>query len=175
ESLQFPSNGAWKRIVPEGKRMNAVVRRHLLRQIFDLEPDHFSDRCLSAPAKLIHIRNDDGMENLFTRPRSVVGHAHDADVLDKGRTRVVRLEFFGIDVLAVCQHDNLFAAAGDGKISAGIDESEIAGTKPTIFNGISGLFRRAVITLHENGAADPHLSHSLFVRRIALYHVTPDG
>src|SRR5215475_2629480 len=136
ESLQFPSNGALKRIVPEGKRMDTVVRRHLPRQIFDLEPDHFSDRRLSAAAKLIHIRNDDGVENLFTRPRSVVGYAHDADVLDKERTRVVRLEFFEINVLTVCQHNNVFAAASDGKISADVDESEIACTEPTIFNSI---------------------------------------
>src|SRR5947199_4766496 len=75
----------------------------------------------------------------------------------------MRFKFFRIYVLAVCKHDNVFAAPGDGQITIRIDEAEIACTEPTIFNRLRGLFRRMVVALHENRPADPYFTDSHLV------------
>src|SRR6267378_25975 len=97
--------------------MNPVIRWDLFGQILDFEPDHFRNRGLPAPAELIHIGDNDGVETFAGKPMRVFSNSENADFFDERRLRVVGLEFFGINILSVREHNYIFAAAGDGESS----------------------------------------------------------
>ena len=128
EALQFAGHRAWKCIVTHRKRMNAVIRRDLFGQVLDFEANHFHDRGLAPALELVHLRHDNGMNDLALRLAVIFGNAEDADLLNERRFRIVRFEFFRIHIFPIREHDHVFAAPGDGKLSARTDEAEIAGS-----------------------------------------------
>ena len=76
------------------------------------------------------------------------------------------LEFFGINILSIREHNYIFAAAGDGESSFWVNEAEISRAQPAVVYRFSSLIRRAVIALHQHRTADPDFTHALSIWRI---------
>src|SRR6266704_1190991 len=146
--------------------MDAVIRGNLLRKILNLKADHFHDRGLATPPKFIHVRNDNPVENLTASRSAIPGNAKNANLLDERRPRIMRLQFFRINVFAIRKNDHILTPAGNGEMSAGIDESEISGMEPTVLDGLRRLLRVMVITLHHDGPANPYLADASVIGRV---------
>src|SRR5262245_45390887 len=138
--------------------MDAVIRRHLLRKILDIEADHLCDCRLAATSELLHIRNDYGVKN---PTGAILGQTENTNLFDKRRLLVMRLQFFRINVLAVCKDDDVLASSGDRKIAVAVNEAEITGAKPAFFDRLSRLFRRSIIALHHDQSTNQHFSYAL--------------
>ena len=100
----------------------------MLRQVFDIELDVLEDRCLAAAAKLFHLRNNDSMQ-LFAFG---FGNADYADLLNPHRLGVMRFKLLGIDILAIGQNDDVFAAACNHKIPVGTQITQITRVEPSV-------------------------------------------
>ena len=93
-----------------------------------------------------------------------LGQAEDTDLLYERRLRIVCLEFFGINILAVSEHNNVFASAGDRQQAIRIDETEISRSQPAIPKGLRGLTWRVVIALHQNRSVNANLANPVSIR-----------
>ena len=78
----------------------------------------------------------------------------------------MRLDLFGIHVLAARKDNDVFAASCDNQISVCLDESEIPRSQPAIFNGFGSFPNVVVVALHQDGTANPHLADPFFIWRI---------
>ena len=106
------------------------------------------------------------MKNFVRRSVVVLGNPDDTDLFNERRLRVVRLEFFGIHVFPVCQHDHVFAAAGDRESASGVDKAEIPRMQPAVEYRFGGLIRRTVVSLHQHWTPDPNFTDPFVIGRI---------
>ena len=77
----------------------------------------------------------------------------DRDFPDEWRLQIVRLDFFGVDVLAIAEYDDFFLASREEQIALRIEVTEIASQKPAITHDGSGRVRPTPVALHHNCAA----------------------
>src|SRR5215475_8743471 len=138
--------------------MDAVIRRHLLRKILDIEADHLCDCRLAATSELLHIRNNYGVKN---PTGAVLGQTENTNLFDKRRLLVMRLQFFGVNVLPVCKDDDVLASSGNRKIAVAINEAEITCLKPALFDRLGCFLRRSIIALHHDRSTNQHFSYAL--------------
>src|SRR5262249_25968647 len=75
----------------------------------------------------------------------------------------MQFEFFRINVFAIRKNDDILTAAGDRKVTAFVDDTEVAGMKPSISDGFCSFLRRAIVTFHQNGSAYKHLAYALII------------
>src|ERR1700724_11024 len=75
------------------------------------------------------------------------------DFLDEWRLQIVRLDFFGVDVLAIAEYDDFFLASREKQIAVRIEVTEIASQKPAIAHDRSGRVRPPPVAFHHDCAA----------------------
>ncbi len=108
--------GRW--ILPDFVAANALGGWDLGRDAFNVEADDFLRIHDLALFQQIEIRHDHGIEAIGSGIAGFALQRHHADFLNVGRLQIVGLDFLGIDVLAVAEHDHVFLAAGDKQIAA---------------------------------------------------------
>ena len=106
-------------------------------------------------------RSNNGEASRF---ESVAEHA---DFTHERRAPVMRLDIIGKNPLAGRKFDHVLLATDDVKMARAIKASEIAGAEPSISGeGFAVRFRVAMVTGHDDGAADQDFADSLFIRLI---------
>ena len=78
----------------------------------------------------------------------------------------MRLDLFGIHVLAIRKDDDIFTASCNYQISVRLDESKIARVQPSVFDDFGSFPVVVVIALHQDRTTNPHLADSFVIRRI---------
>src|SRR5207245_882384 len=86
--------------------------------------------------------------------------------------RIVRFDFFRINVFSISKDNDVLASACDGEVPIRIDETKIAGTVPAIVQRFGGMSVVAVITLHQQWTANPYFSNPIGVGRIDAHRHT---
>ena len=91
-------------------------------------------------------RSENGSPGALCKP-------DDANLLDVGRLQVVRFDFFGIDVLAVAEDDDVFLASGDEEVAVGVAVAEVAAAEPAVAIHGGGGIGPLVVSGHDDAAA----------------------
>src|SRR5690242_19389511 len=78
----------------------------------------------------------------------------------------MHLELFRINILTICQNNDVFAAAGDRKKPILIDKAEVAGAQPPLAYYFRCLSWCAVIALHQDRPADTNFAYAVAIHRI---------
>ena len=124
------------------------------REAFDFEAQHVADVDDLGAAQRFEVGHDHGMQAFGEGLAGRALQAEDADLLDVGRLQVMRLDLFGIDVLAVAEDDDVFFAAGDEEVSVGIAIAKVAAAQPSVAIHGGGGVGTLVVAGHDDAAAE---------------------
>src|ERR1700736_956988 len=153
KTLQLAGGRAGQIVLPYLVTADALGRSNLRRKSFDVEAnDFFCVDDLSLPER-VEIGNDNGMQPIPGIVTWTTFETDDRDFLDEWRLQIVRLDFFGVDVLAIAEYDDVLLASREKQIAARIEVTEIASQKPAITHDGSGRVRPAPVAFHHNCAA----------------------
>src|SRR4029077_6084278 len=141
KTLQLAGCSAGQIVLPYLVTADALGRGNLRRKSFDIEADDsFCVDDLSLPER-VEIGNDNSVQPIPGTVTWTTFETDDRDFLDEWRLQIVRLDFFGVDVLAIAEYDDFFLASCEEQIAVRIEVTEIASQKPAIAHDGSGRVR----------------------------------
>ena len=85
--------------------------------------------------------------------------SHHREFLDVWRLQVVRLDLFGVNILAIAQHDHFFFAPGEEEVPVRVEIAEVAGEEPSVAEDCGRRVRTVPITLHYHSAPQRDLAN----------------
>lgn len=149
EALELVHLGARQFAMIDEERHKALVGWHFLVVGFEeFTLEGFLEFLVVAPLNPRGLWNDDGLEHIDI--------LDDADLLDDvGVLLELKLDFGGVDVLAVGEDDDLLGATGDVEAALVVETSEVARVEPAfVVEDGSRLLGTVVIALHHIGTLD---------------------
>src|SRR5262249_46734569 len=155
-----------KRLIADCERMNAIEGRHLLRKIFDVESDRLHDCCLSTTTKFLQIGHNDRVQNSAPCRAAIFRKTQYANLFAERRLRIMRFEFFRVNVFSVGKDNHVVASSGDRELPTRVDETEVARAEPAILNCLGGFVGCMKIPLHHNWPAYAYFTYSVGVRSV---------
>src|SRR5260370_9461328 len=176
KTLQLAGCRARQIVLPYLVTADALGRSNLRRKSFDGEADDFF--CvddLSLPER-VEIGNDNGVQPLPGTVAWTTFETDDRDFLDEWRLQIVRLDFFGVDVLAIAEYDDFFLTSREKQIAARIEVTEIASQKPAIAHDGSGRVRPVPVGFHHDCAAQRDFANArsaAFLMRVDNFRLHP--
>ncbi len=153
EALDLASAGAGQVVLPDLVAEDALGRGHFSREAFDFEAQHVANVDDFGAAQRFEVRHDDAVEALGEWLAGRALQPDDADFFYVGRLQVVGLDFFGINVLAVAEDDEVFLASGDEEVAGGVGVAEVAAAEPSVAIHGGGGVGALVVSGHDDAAA----------------------
>ena len=153
EALDLASGGAGQIVLPDFVAQDALGGRHLCREAFDFEAQHVADVDDLCPAEGFKVRNDHGVQALGEWFAGRALQSQNTNLLDVGRLQIVSFDFFGVDVFAVAEDDDIFLASGDEEVAVGIAVAEVAAAEPSVAIHGGSDVGPLVVSGHDDAAA----------------------
>ena len=158
KAFDLARGGPWKIVLPDFVAQDALGGGQFRGKSFDFEAQRVADVDDLVAAKRLEVRDDDAMQTLGERLAGGALEAEHADLLDVRRLLVPCLDFFGVDVLAAAENDDIFLATRDEEVAVRVAVAEVAGQKPSVTKHGGGSVGALVVADHDDAAANRELT-----------------